>query len=317
MGPLLVKMGLRQSRSSAQGEWNLEPRTSLSLQIGQNTVKAAYGHYYQYLTSMDSKNDEFVQFLDYYQSLKGQDPISSVHYILGLEGRLSRKLEYSLSVYYKDLQQLYRTTYEYTLAANSQVAVIESGSGEAYGFEALIRGEIGRLSGWIGYNYSKGFRRYPSILNGARGLFDGDQPHNFKSLLMYKLTPDIIASSTMQITSGYPRTWETGMRMHYTYDPLANSFGAFATNITPERNNVRYPSRMTWDVGWKKKLRSGFGFYLAEYLGGVEAYFTMTIRNILFLHRNPIYYFYLPEYGYYGLDMEFLPSISAGYSLQF
>jgi len=318
LGPLQIKLGLRNSRSQAQGEWHMEPRASASLKIpGGHQLKTAYGKYYQYLTTMDSKGDEFIQFLDYYQSLENRAPLNSIHYIVGLNGPLFGDIAYEVSAYYKDLKQLYRATYGNTLVAGESSALIEGGSGESYGLEILLRGEFGRLSGWLGYNYSKGFRRYPSILNGETSLFDADQPHNLKSILLFKLTPDIVASSTLQITSGFPRTWATGMRMHGTYDPLTNTSGYFATYITPERNNVRFPSRIAWDIGWKKKLRSGFGFNLAEYLGGVDAYMTMTIRNLLFLHRNPVYYFYIPNYGYYGFGAEYLPSISFGYSLKF
>jgi len=318
LGPLQVKFGLRSSRSLAQGDWQMEPRASASLSIpGGHQFKAAYGKYFQYLTTMDSKGDEFIQFLDYYQSLEERNPLNSIHYIVGLSGPLFGDVEYEVSGYYKDLKQLYRATYSNTVTAGERSALIEGGSGEAYGFEVLLKGAFGRFSGWLGYNYSRGYRQYPSILEGQRSLFDADQPHNLKSILLFKLTPDIVASTTLQITSGFPRTWETGMRMHSSYDPLTNSIGWFATYITPERNNVRYPARLTWDMGWKKKLRSGFGYNLAEYLGGIDAYMTMTIRNLLFLHRNPIYYFYIPEYGYYGFGAEFVPSISFGYSLQF
>ncbi|NQV15640.1 TonB-dependent receptor [bacterium] len=317
-GPLQIKFGLRSSRSLAQGDWQMEPRASASLRIpGGHQVKAAYGKYFQYLTTMDSKGDEFIQFLDYYQSLEDRKPLNSIHYILGLSGPLFGDVEYEMSAYYKDLKQLYRATYSNTVTAGERSALIEGGSGESYGFEVLLKGEFGRFSGWLGYNYSKGFRKYPSILNGRQSLFDADQPHNLKSILLFKLTPDIVASSTLQFTSGFPRTWETGMRMHSSYDPLTNTIGWFATYLTPKRNNVRYPTRLAWDIGWKKKLRSGFGFNLAEYLGGVDAYMTMTIRNLLFLHRNPVYYFYIPEYGYYGMDAELLPSIFFGYSLEF
>ncbi len=318
LGALQLKFGMRSSRSLDQGDWHMEPRASASIKFPRgHQFKAAYGRYFQYLTTMDSKGDEFVQFLDYYQSLEKREPLNSIHYITGISGPLWGDIQYEVSAYYKDLKQLYRATYSNTITAGERAALIEGGSGESYGFEILLKGEFGRLSGWVGYNYSKGFRRYPSILNGERSLFDADQPHNLKSILLFKLTPDIVASSTLQITSGFPRTWETGMRMHSSYDPLTNTVGWFATYITPERNNVRYPPRLAWDIGWKKKLRSGFGFNLAEYLGGIDAYLTMTIRNLLFLHRNPTYYFYIPDYGYYGLDMEFVPSISFGYSLQF
>ncbi len=56
---------------------------------------------------------------------------------------------------------------------------------------------------------------------------------------------------------------------------------------------------------------------MAEYLGSDEAYFTMSIQNLLFLRRNPYMYFYLPDFGYYGFGIEFFPMVSAGYSIKF
>jgi len=317
IGKLLFKIGLRNSRDIKNGNWRPEPRLSAALKVSDFTFKLAYGHYYQYLTTMDSKNNEFVQFLEYYNALEGYDPLYSIHHIVGVEGKITDRLDYSFTAYYKDLRRLYRYSYESGGILGSQANTIEKGSGESYGFEILFRGEIGKLSGWVGYTYSHGTRNYPSILNGKTILFDGDQPHNFKSVLLYKLTEDITASSTFQFTSGFPKTWETGMLMHYYYDPLWNGLGASPTSITPTKNNVRYPPRLTWDIGWKKKLREGFGYHLAEYLGAEDAVFTMTIRNLLFLHRDPQWYFYFPEYGYYGFDFDFIPSISAGYSIRF
>jgi len=316
LGNFLLKLGLRQSRNAIEKNWRREPRLSATLKVANLTFKLAYGHYYQYLTTLDSRNNEFVQFLDYYATLEGLAPLYSIHHILGVEGKISERLDYSLSAYYKDLRRLYRYSYE-SLDITSGATGIEPGRGKSYGVELLLRGEVGKLSGWIGYTYSHGTRNYASVLHGKTVLFDGDQPHNFKSVLCYKLTKDITASSTFQLTSGYPKTWETGMLMHYYYDPLTNTMSYAATNITPVKNNVRYPSRLRWDIGWKKQLRDGFGYHLAEFLGCDDVVFSMTINNLLFLHRDPIYYMFIPNFGYYGLDPEFLPNITAGYSIRF
>jgi hypothetical protein len=93
--------------------------------------------------------------------------------------------------------------------------------------------------------------------------------------------------------------------------------GGFPRDITPVKNNVRFPPRIVWDIGWKKKLREGFGQHLSEYLELKEAYMTMTIRNLLFLRRNPYYYFYFPGYGYYAFGLEYFPSVNFGYTLRF
>ncbi len=313
---LTVKLGMRFSRSSDAMDWVKEPRFSMALDLGKLTVKASHGKYTQHLTTLDSKNDEFIQFLDYYNSLQELDPIHSEQTVLSLESQITPDYFLSITGYYKDLQRLYRSAYSNDFSENRGI-FLEAGYGEAYGVEVILKTDWDRLSGWISYNWSRGFRSYPGILNGEKHIFDGDQPHNLKSILSYKLTPDITASSTFKFTSGYPRTWETGMYLRYDYDPVNNELNAFSASYTPVKNNVRYPARLDWEIGWKKKLRSGFGYHLADYLGLEGAYFTTTIYNILFLHRNPMYYFYFPEYGYYGLDMDFIPGVSASYSLVF
>ena len=312
----LFKMGVRNSRFAQENKWRSEPRVSAAYKVGISTFKLAWGQYNQYITTMNSKNNEFMQTLDYFNSLKDFDPISSEQYIAGIEAYITDEIFCSMTGYFKDLKTLYK--FDYSDASQSVAkANLEKGSGEAWGLETLIRGKYQKFSGWISYTLSRGTRSFPSYQNGKTYLYDADQTHNVKAVLLYNFTKDITASTTFQFSSGYPKTWETGKYAQYSYDIVNDEIGIFPRDMTPKKNNVRYPSRMLLDIGWKKKLRSGFGSYLAEYLGADDAYFTMTIRNVLFLHRNPYYYFYIPDYGYYGFGMSYLPSVSAGYSIKF
>ncbi len=242
LDPFLVKLGLRYSAFRSADAGQPEPRVSLSVRLNPITrLKFSYGHYYQYLTTMDTQGSEFVQFLEYYNLLNTCKPPQAIHYIAGLEGRFSASLEYSLTAYYKNLARLYRYTYGSQSDLNDQGNNIEAGQGTAYGIECLVQGSVERFSGWISYTYARGFRRYASINQGQRTLFDGDQPHNFKAVILYKLTDMITFSNTIQYTAGFPKTWEIGMYSHYTYDPFDNVLGFYPTSITPEKNNVRYP----------------------------------------------------------------------------
>ncbi len=320
-GPILLKVGIRQSGISPSNTWKKEPRASLAYHRVDLSIKFAWGKYYQYLTSMNTQDIELAQSVDYYYPLQNRDPLASEHFILGWEHRISNHWEYSVSAYYKDLSTLYRYDYQNTLKSLlSHSASLEKGTGKAYGIESLLRGKWGRLSGWLTYIYSVSKRQYASIQGGNPFLADGDQTHQLKSLLALKINRDITASTTLQFTSGNPNTWETGMVNHFTYDPLENSIGVFSEYITPVKNNVRFPPRMYVDIGWKKKLRSGFGYRLANFIGSDEAVFTMNIKNILFLHRNPWMYIRLPGEGNYAYDpFSFvpLPTINMGYRIKF
>ncbi len=313
LGNVIFKAGLRNTRFQNENVWRIEPRLSLAIKSNITTLKFAWGKYNQYITTMNSKDNEFVQTLEYFNSLENYEPIASEQFIAGFEGYLNEDIFCSVTGYYKDLFRLYK--FDYSDASGEQAP--EAGKGKAYGIETLIRGKFGKLSGWISYTLSRGTRSFPSYRNGKEFLYDGDQTHNIKSVLMYNLTRDITASTTLQFSSGYPKTWETGKYNQYSYDVVNDWIGIFPKDITPAKNNVRYPPRMLLDIGWKKKLRSGFGYNLAEYLGSENAYFTMTIKNVLFLKRNPYYYFYLEDYGYYGFGMNYMPSVSAGYSIKF
>ena len=81
------------------------------------------------------------------------------------------------------------------------------------------------------------------------------------------------------------------------------------------------PCFFRFDLGMKKRIRKGFGAELANYLGAYESYFNLTIGNVLFfLHRNVIWYFPIgaeDERKLYGLGSNYIPEISAGYTIKF
>ncbi|MCF7886247.1 MAG: TonB-dependent receptor [Candidatus Marinimicrobia bacterium] len=315
IGQLNFNLGLRNSKLSRDNNWRMEPRLSANYRLGPTTFKAHWGKYNQYLTTLDKQRDEFVETLQYFQSLENYKPVASEKFSLGLEHYLNENTSLSVTAYYKDLYRLYNLTYDIT-----GERVIEQGCGEAYGLETLLRGEYKRLSGWLAYTYSRGFRNFPSYNDGKEYPYDGDQPHNFKALLFYKLTDDITTSTTFRFSSGYPKTWETGKYSQFSYDPVSNSIGSFPRDITPLKNNVRYPPRMSLEIGWKKKLRDGFGHYLSEYLGARESYYTVSILNVLFLKRDPYYYIFIDsDYGYYALDPYIFPfpTVTTGYVIKF
>ncbi|MDP8206259.1 MAG: TonB-dependent receptor [Candidatus Electryonea clarkiae] len=318
LGNVLLKAGYRSARFTPENKWRIEPRASLAIRISKLTFKAAWGEYCQYLTAMNTQDYEFSQFVDYYYPLSNRNPLKSTHYITGVEGNINENLDFSLSGYYKELNDCYRFDYNNSLQSIYGLnAALEQGSGEAWGAELLFKGKTGRLSGWTGYSYSRSTRSFPSILNGKDYLFDGDQTHSFKAVLLYSLTRDITASTILQLTSGFPRTWETGYMSKYSYYPLYNDYASYPVTITAEKNNVRFPRRVLLDLGYKKRLREGFGANLAEFFGSPEAYFTMKVQNVLFLRRNPIFYMYIPDIGHYGFDVEWVPIVSVGYNIKF
>ncbi|MBT3676923.1 MAG: TonB-dependent receptor, partial [Candidatus Marinimicrobia bacterium] len=284
-GPALFKFGVRNTRLEKESNWYNDPRVSLALRFGDKTFKAAWGIYRQFLKSMNTSDVEANQTTDYYFPLTDKDPLTSEHRIMSFEHRISDHWEYSISAFHKDMSVLYQYDYQLALKAKSETETLERGKGFSYGLEGMVKGEWNRISGWVGYAWSVSKRSYPSVMGGDYYFATGDQTHQIKSLLAYRINRNITFSTIIQLTSGYPKTWETGVSNHFVYNPLANDVGIYGEFITPVKNNVRYPVRMKLDLGWRKKLRSGFGFQLAQYLGTDKAYYTMKVNNVLFLRR--------------------------------
>ncbi|MBO8130816.1 MAG: TonB-dependent receptor [Candidatus Marinimicrobia bacterium] len=293
-----------------------ERRFSLILDLNPFNIKFSSGEYKQFLTTLNTTNEEFVQFLDYYVPIKNRKPIASYQNVLELEYEISKLSKISISAYYKNMNRLYRIIYKDVNNPFNDL-YFENGKGKSYGIEFLYSINSKNIISWISYTYSRSFRQFPSINNGKEYIFDADQPHSLKLAAMLMPTESITYSLTMQISSGFPKTFTKHFYWYFSYDPVLNDFTLVPSYLTPEKNNIRFPPRVKLDVGVKKKLRKGFGYKLAKFLRAKGAVLNFSIKNLLFLYRNPYYYIYIPDYGYYAIGIEYFPSISAGYIIKF
>jgi hypothetical protein len=121
----------------------------------------------------------------------------SLHYSVGVEQQLSRKIDVSLEGYYKDLDNLVSRgptatgAYEYN----------NLGTGQTYGLETLIRYNADeRFFGWLAYTLARSVRK-----NGPderEYLFQFDQTHNLTVLGSYRLGNGWEAGARFRVVSG-------------------------------------------------------------------------------------------------------------------
>ena len=162
MGPLTVKPGLRMTRFYTNKEWNREFRLNTALSLTDRIkLKMSWGHYLQYIISLNTQDYEISQFLDNYYPLQGKKPSHSIHTIVGVEAVLLPAVQMSLDFYYKDIPRTYTFDYNASqFAASTFLEKIREGRGRAYGFEYLVKGKFGKISGWISYGWSRSFRAH-------------------------------------------------------------------------------------------------------------------------------------------------------------
>lgn len=320
-----VRPGIRFSNYRNAG-WMTEPRINLSLNLpGGVRLKAAYGEYLQYIISMNTNEIEMNQIVDYYYPLWDRSPSKSIHYILGLEKKIGSTLTLKLDTYFKEIKRTYTfDVNQKEIEAFGFTNKLQEGLGDAYGVELLLIGKFRKVSGWVSYSHSKSHRQYPNsgINEGEKFTFDYNRPHTFKTVLSYQITPNFALNSSIVFLSGTKRSVETTTQSYFIYDPVSNSSTYFPMWTSDVKNNAKMPPLIHMDMSIEKKLISGFGKKLSDFLKADESYVSITIKNISFLYRNIM--LYIPTNGleayydkYLPLGTNYIPQVGASYTLKF
>ena len=143
--------------------YNLEPRASLALSFNANTsLKASYMRMSQYLhllsnTSSPTPLDVWTPSGPYVK------PQLLNQYALGYF-KLSKNGKYSIEteVFYKDIANRIDYIDGANLIANNAIEqVILNGEARAYGWEFMLKKNLGKFTGWIAYTLSKSEQRTP------------------------------------------------------------------------------------------------------------------------------------------------------------
>jgi TonB family protein len=131
----------------------------------------------------------------------------AIHTGLGLEVKPSRLWFVDSEIYYIDRSRLVTTSGQGDV--DGEMADLENfdndGSGETWGFEALIRREISeRVFGWVSYTFGKSVRRGSDTSRATPTAFD--QPHNLNAVVSWKPGGGWELGSRLRLSSGRPDT---------------------------------------------------------------------------------------------------------------
>jgi hypothetical protein len=184
--------------------------------------------------------------------------------------------EFSAEIYYKWIQHILDYKTGATLLVNENIdQQILQGKGKAYGVELLLRKKSGKLTGWLGYSYSRTFIQLNSpfvserVNNGKYFPANYDKPHDVSLITNYKITRRYSLSFNFAYSTGRP----------ITYPVAAYRFGnAFRVNYS-DRNAFRIPDYVRADIGFNVE-----GNHKIKKLA--HSYWSISIYN-LFGRKNP------------------------------
>ena len=127
------------------------------------------------------------------------------------------QLDLSLEAYYKRMKNYLDYRSGATLVMNRNLAAdLVPTNGKAYGVEIMAKRTLGKLTGWLGYNYSRTFLRDESG-SGISAINGGDwypaafdKPHDIKFVGNYAFTKRYSVSVNADYSTGRPVTLPVG-----------------------------------------------------------------------------------------------------------
>jgi hypothetical protein len=193
----------------------LEPRLSMRYLLPDNSsIKAGYSYNYQYvhLTSLSAVSlptDIWFPTTDIAKPQRGFQ--ASVGYFKNL---FDDKWETSVELYYKGLNNLI----EYKEGAlpgdninDNTDNLLVFGKGWAYGAEFFVKRTVGKLTGWVGYTWSKTERKFDDLNEGNVFPAKYDRRHDLSIVASYKLNDRWTFGSSFIYATGntltLPSSW--------------------------------------------------------------------------------------------------------------
>lgn len=226
---------------------SLEPRFSAKYQINEtNTFEASYTKMAQYLHLLTFSNAGAPN--DIWAPSTDKIPLERAEQIALSYTKNFTDVGWSLQLesYYKNFSDLidYKSgTNLYSTKVNWEDLVATHGVGRAYGFEFLLRKDVGRLNGWMSYTWAKSERQFTDINNGNWYPEHYDRRHNFNIVAQYKISDRWTINSNFVYQSGYAINLPDALYL--------NDFG-FITPFYFSRNNARAPAYNRLDVSITK-----------------------------------------------------------------
>jgi len=189
-----------------------EPRLAFTWMLSKNaSVKGGYSRTVQFM--MLAQNSTAGTPLDiWFPASPNVKPQTCDQYSAGFfRNSLSQTFEISAEAYCKLFRNVIDFKDHARLLLNRNLeGELRFGRGTAFGIETMVRKNLGYLTGWMSYTFSRSFRTVPEINGGKKYNAPFDKPHTVNVVASYDPGGRIAASLTWLYATGLPVTFPTG-----------------------------------------------------------------------------------------------------------
>ncbi len=118
-----------------------------------------------------------------------------------------QEFEFSVEGYYKSVDNVYDYVNGKSFASEIEIErIILGGQGRSYGAEFLVKKNLGRLTGWLGYTLSWTQNKIEGINNGDWYTASNDRRHDVSLVTMYDIGGNWSASAAFVYNTGQALT---------------------------------------------------------------------------------------------------------------
>ncbi|MFT3737641.1 MAG: TonB-dependent receptor [Breznakibacter sp.] len=219
----------------------LEPRLGLTYLLTPTaSLKASYSRTAQFLhlASNSTSGTPLDVWFPSSPNVKPQlsDQISA-GWFKNLDGN---KIELSAELFYKKMQNSIDFKDYPDLLLNEHLeGELRFGKSYAYGAEMLVRFNLDKWNGWVGYTYSRSERKINGINDNEWYLSPYDHPHDCSVVLNHRLSKRVMLSGNWVYFTGSPTTFPVGRF----------ESGGTVVPIYSKRNAERMPDYHRLDLG--------------------------------------------------------------------
>lgn len=313
-----ANIGLNLSGFSVQKRtfYSIEPRLLVNYMPNRNvSIQLGYAQMQQFIHYLSNSGAGLPSDI-WVPATKDMLPEKSRQYSAGViipDVINQFPLDFSIEGFYKELSGLidYKEGSSLLSPQSLSSKVETNGMGIVYGIEFMVKRNVGKVSGWLAYTYSKNSRRFETINEGNWYPFKHDRTHDISLVVNYKINEKIDLSATWVYMTGNAFTLAQGQyeyiepnnsHSYIGYDPTDNY-----AHIYNGKNSVRLPAYHRLDIGanFTKQKKRGTRIW------------TVSLYNV-YNRQNAFFYFYKKNNaGLYQLNQLTIFPIIPSFSYRF